>query len=131
MTTIILFIAGIILYSFVEYATHRWVLHGPMKKYHRQHHLYPAKHSQTPLIIVAPAMALLWWFAGPPLMLGMLACWLWSGWLHRRLHTTRTSAGWMSKLQGHHMAHHRWETTNYGVLTVAWDRLLGTVDSIP
>lgn len=131
MLTISLFLFGLILYSFVEYATHRWILHGPMKAHHRQHHLYPAKHVQTPLVIVAPVLALMWWLSGPALMLGVMVCWVWSGWLHRKLHTKRMASAWMLKLQGHHMAHHRHETSNYGVTSVFWDKIFGTVDSIP
>lgn len=131
MLSILYFLSGIILYTFVEYAVHRWVLHGPMLKKHLEHHFNPAKHLQTPVTIMAPAFLVVWLIAGPALMLGMLVCWVWSGALHWRLHVGTLTATWALKLRKHHIGHHRHVRTNFGVSSVVWDKLFGTLDRIP
>lgn len=128
MINIIYFILGIIAYSFTEYAVHRWILHGPMIKQHWEHHRDPVKHTQVPLKILIPALFTVWVLIGLPLMFGMLACWIWSGAFHRKLHTGKPTSPWETKLLAHHNGHHRKVATNYGVTSRIWDRLFGTLN---
>jgi sterol desaturase/sphingolipid hydroxylase (fatty acid hydroxylase superfamily) len=129
MLSILYFLIGVIGYSFIEYAVHRWVLHGPMRKHHSEHHRNPAKHVQTPFSVLIPGFLAVWWLVGPAMMLGMVACWAWSGALHWRLHVGNLHAPWVLKLRKHHIGHHRKAHANFGVSTVWWDKLLGTVDT--
>lgn len=126
MLSILYFLLGIVVYSFVEYAVHRWVLHGPMKRYHSEHHRNPAKRANTPFTVLIPGFLAVWLLVGPAMMLGTMACWAWSGALHWRLHVGRLTAAWVLDLRKHHIGHHRKGSTNYGVSTKLWDRLFGT-----
>lgn len=122
MATIFLFILGFIFYSFVEYATHRWLLHGPMKATHQIHHRYPARNSQTTMLVVVPVAVTVTVLCGLTFAVGMVVCWLVSGRLHQRLHVGTGPVG----LQAHHMLHHRRTNKNFGVSTTLWDRLFRT-----
>lgn len=126
MQNILYFLLGIVGYSFVEYAMHRWLLHGPMLKTHGEHHRNPTKHIRVPLFLIAPVCILMWWLIGATFMFGMLFCWLWSSVLHWRLHDGNLTAPWILRLRKHHMGHHRHVKTNYGVSSVIWDKLFGT-----
>ena len=127
MTSVVVLLLGVIAYSLVEYIVHRWLLHGPMKAQHREHHRDPTKHIRVPLMIVAPVLALVFLVVSPALAVGMLACWAGSGVLHRKLHTTNLTMPWLLRLQHHHMRHHRRATMNYGVSSVLWDKLFRTL----
>ena len=122
MTYILLFLSSILIYSFIEYAVHRWLLHGPMKARHRTHHRYPALHAQTPLLVVVPITVLSVALCGLAFATGMVVCWLVSGRLHKKLHLGTGPA----HLEAHHMTHHRRVCKNFGVSTTLWDRLFRT-----
>ena len=127
MLSIVIFIVGIILYSFAEYAIHRWILHGPMIKQHAVHHRDPSKNIHVPFMVMIPALLLVLLVAGFPLMLGILSCWIGSSLLHRRLHVGKPSSPQILRLWHRHNGHHRKVTTNYGVTSMFWDALFGTL----
>lgn len=126
MAHILFFLLGIIAYSFVEYAVHRWVLHGPMKKQHAEHHRNPYTQAQVPLTILAPGFILVWLLAGWAMMLGMAGCWAASGFIHRKLHVANIDSPWFRTLQKRHISHHLRAKTNFGVTSSIWDRLFGS-----
>lgn len=118
-------LTGFLAYTLVEYATHRWVLHGPMIAHHSRHHKAPDEEMSTPTFWILIAFLLLWvifnlWFAS-----GFVACWYLSSIVHHRLHS-EVSAPWLSKLVAHHRGHHAKATTNYGVTSTIWDRIFGS-----
>ena len=123
---LILFLVGIVAYSFVEYATHRWLLHGPMIKSHRIHHMDPNKRVHVNIRIMILACFMVWAVAGMALMLGMFTGWILSSLFHWRLHVGNLTAPWVRKLKGYHYGHHRNPTTNYGVTNMLWDTLFHT-----
>ena len=107
MLSILYFLLGIIAYSFIEYVVHRWVLHGPMKKKHWEHHRDPTKDLHTPILIMAPALLVVFLLAGPAMMFGILVCWCGSAAVHNRLHVGIPTPKWLWKLRKHHAGHHR------------------------
>ena len=121
-----LFLLGAMAYTFVEYAVHRWLLHGPMKKQHRAHHRNPNTDIRTPFLIVGPVVLLTMVALGPAFAVGMFACWYGSAFLHRKLHNGQLPNLWMRKLHRHHIGHHRKASSNFGVTSVVWDKLFGT-----
>lgn len=126
MVTILLFLTGILLYSFLEYAVHRWLLHGPMSKLHSEHHRDPDKQLSVPFKYYVPAFLVLWLVAGFWLMLGTAVGWYLSSKLHDELHHGHSTARWKLGLWKHHNGHHAKVTTNYGVSSVVWDKLFRT-----
>lgn len=134
-----LVLAGLCGWSVIEYALHRFVLHGitPFRQWHALHHQRPTA------LICAPTMLsaglILGLVFAPALLLGDLwrACALTfgvvSGYLayaitHHATHHWRTENAWMRRRRRWHALHHHLpEPGCYGVTSAFWDRLFGTV----
>ena len=119
MTEILIFILGLGTYSFVEYGTHRWLLHGPLISLHAEHPRSPKKHINTsPWLLISTFLIGLLinvWFTA-----GFFIGWILSSLSHWNIHHGK------SKLKEFHMTHHKNPRFNYGVTSGIWDRLLGT-----
>ncbi len=122
------FIGGACLWTFVEYWTHRsvlhrWFWHGT----HENHHLKPEDFVEniwwyTPLLfgILWIILPLSWW-------VGFAAGYIWfmlmHHWLHHRpLHPEM----WLYNYAKWHGLHHKFGNCNYGITTNVWDRLFRT-----
>lgn len=127
ISTLILFFIGIVLYSFIEYAVHRWLLHGPLSKLHTEHHANPNKQVTVPLKLALPSLFVLWLAFGWAVTLGVAIGWWMSGRFHDNLHNGNPSDNWKSDLWFHHLGHHNHPEANFGVTSRVWDRLFGTV----
>lgn len=126
MIAVLLFLAGVILYTLVEYATHRWILHGPLIAHHRMHHQHPELPetlSWQIVVVVILAVVALFGFA---LALGLLFGWVVSKTIHARLHEKSPAPSWVQRLKAHHEGHHKRASTNYGVTNTLWDRVFRT-----
>jgi sterol desaturase/sphingolipid hydroxylase (fatty acid hydroxylase superfamily) len=97
---------------------------------HAIHHQDPQKHVRTPLTVVLPVCAIVWFVAGFALMSGLLMGWIVSSLVHWRLHVGDLTAAWVLRLRKHHEGHHQQTNKNYGVVLMVWDRLFGTGISI-
>lgn len=126
ITAALIFFFGIALYSFIEYAVHRWILHGVMWQTHIAHHTDPRKDLMVPAALLAGLFFISWWLFGPPLATGMLVGWFLSGSIHKRIHSGSIFWLWLARLRAHHDWHHCQITTNYGVTSQLWDTLFGT-----
>lgn len=123
---------GIFLWSFYEYALHRWVLHGvPLfADIHALHH-----RNQKDYIAVPPCMTLLS-YAGFWVLFGMRSSALMVGFsvgyiiyssTHTAFHYLRFEEGsWLFAGDQRHVKHHRYEDVCYGVTNSFWDRLFRT-----
>lgn len=124
--------------SFIEYAVHRFVLHGPdlTARIHARHHAMPAQEQIDLFSFCGPlAVAPACWLAisalggGVPLAGGVTAglClqYSWFRALHRRMHLPGHRLNRGAKAQ-FHRGHHTGPRRNFGVTTALWDRLLGT-----
>ena len=133
-------LAGLALWTLLEYLLHRFVLHGiePFRAWHLQHHLHPEEPMRTPLLfsgllllaLIVPPMLLIadrWLATG--VALGLLAGHVAQEITHHALHT-RTDAGkhWLLRRFGQHGLHHlHYPDAAFGTLTTVWDRVFGTV----
>lgn len=131
--------AGLAGYSFVEYAVHRWVLHGLVTDDHTLHHVEPFAPHALPfstglsahtamLIVLALSLGLDQALA---VTLGSSIGYAIYCQLHELMHRDPSLARRLiPRLNRHHMLHHRpgcdGGERNFGVLTTFWDRLFGT-----
>lgn len=133
---------GLFVWTFLEYATHRWVLHGFTGRtydfLHGGHHRHPhdVRRAHVPLthslaiaaLLHAAAFAVFdaWsWLAG--LLFGYVTFEVMHALLHSRW---RRFVG--RRLKTHHARHHHVdERGGFGVSTRFWDRVFGTMPDKP
>ena len=140
-----LFVAGVLIWSLVEYTMHRWVFHYEPKSrwgqrlhfmLHGVHHDYPNDASR---LVMPPAVslplavvfyALFWCFFGrytPAAFAGLLAGYLFYDMLHYATHHFPMKRGVWLWLKKYHMRHHyQNDEVGYGVTSPLWDYVLGT-----
>jgi len=125
-------------WSGIEYALHRFVLHGlqPFRQWHRQHHQRPTALICASTILSASLIAILVFL--PVLLLGDLwrACALTLGLLtgylgyaitHHAIHHWRADNAWLKERKYWHALHHHSEQPGcYGVTSSVWDRVFGS-----
>lgn len=128
---------GLIAFSFIEYAAHRWLFHGPIGPFragHARHHADPHGYDALPfflppLFIGALAGGFVLALAVPYALLlaGAVALgYAVYGSAHVVLHAHRFRQPWLRRWQRFHDLHHRHPAANFGVTTGLWDAILGT-----
>jgi sterol desaturase/sphingolipid hydroxylase (fatty acid hydroxylase superfamily) len=136
---VVTFLAGLILFTFVEYAIHRWLLHNPnsaLSHLHAVHHNFPEKPSAflfpASIVILVPVWFLLTWLHFPAasfFLCGFSGGYFYFGMLHHFEHTTRINQipfRWLQTRWAAHSVHHRIDQSNFGVMTSFWDYVFGT-----
>lgn len=136
-------VLGFLAWSLVEYAMHRFVLHGlrPFKSWHETHHERPFAliGSSTPVSMAAFAVLVflpLSAVSGPwvslSATLGMAAGYLLYVIVHHATHHWKARPGsWMQARKQDHARHHRPGAEGwYGVTTPFWDHVFGTGGSV-
>jgi sterol desaturase/sphingolipid hydroxylase (fatty acid hydroxylase superfamily) len=133
-------IAGFMSSGLLEYALHRWVLHGPpsmAKRGHAQHHAEPRALVSTPLFVIMTGALAIWGLLGLVLPAGvaaLLVFGLYAGynyfalvhhWQHHR-GKDLACAAYLRRLERLHHLHHHRQVVNFGISTTIWDRLFGT-----
>lgn len=128
----------------VEYALHRFVLHGlqPFADWHAQHHARPTALICTPTLLSSALVALLIFL--PVMLMGDLwrACSLTLGVLtgylgyavaHHAIHHSRSRSAWLRERKRWHARHHHEAGAPgcYGVTTSFWDRVFSSVSRPP
>lgn len=139
LETTALTLAGLASWSVIEYALHRFVLHGlqPFKSWHAAHHQRPTALICAPTLLSAsliftlvflPALALGTLWPACAFTLGVLAGYLAYAVTHHATHHWRAGSGWlMRRKQWHALHHHQLEQAGYyGVSSGFWDRVLGS-----
>jgi sterol desaturase/sphingolipid hydroxylase (fatty acid hydroxylase superfamily) len=136
-------LAGLLLWSILEYLIHRIALHrmpvfSPM---HSLHHSAPLAYIATPswlsvsvwlLIILLPAWRFAGFNAADGLTVGVMAGYWWYGYVHHVIHhhTRKPSSAYFSELRAWHMRHHHSpKRGNFGVTTPFWDHVFRTAIS--
>ncbi len=128
----LLAVGGVIVWSFLEYVLHRFVLHGiePFRSMHAEHHDRPRALIGTPTLfsaglfaalVFAPAIGILELWEGTGLALGVVAGYVAYGWTHHAVHHWRPSTQWLKRRKRLHAMHHRDRNRHYGVTTSFWD----------
>lgn len=133
-------LAGFLTWSLVEYAIHRWILHGwpaPARDSHARHHANPAALISTPVFVMAAGAFGLWMLLRLVLpsgfaafaVFGMYAGYDYFSALHHLQHHRQPGLSRVTslrRLERLHHVHHGRPTVNFGVTTTLWDRVFGT-----
>lgn len=132
-------LVGLLSWSAMEYALHRFVLHGfqPFKSWHEEHHLRPRALICTPTVLSASLIAVLVFFptfllAGVwracAFTLGVLTGYLAYAITHHATHHWRANSAWLAQRKHWHALHHQSSgpTACYGVTSGFWDHICRT-----
>ena len=131
-----LVVLGAAAWTLIEYAVHRFVLHGlePFKSWHTEHHERPTALIGTPTLlsvslitalVFLPALLTVGFRRASALTLGVTAGYLAYTLLHHATHHWRSSGPWMMRRKRWHARHHHIAAC-YGVSSSFWDRVFGS-----
>jgi cyclopropane-fatty-acyl-phospholipid synthase len=129
---------GLAAWTFIEYALHRYVLHGvqPFRRWHEVHHERPTALICTPTILSAMLISVLVFL--PALLIGgawracALTVGLLTGYLvyaatHHATHHWRANNIWLrERKRWHALHHHIGRPGHYGVTSSFWDNVFGS-----
>jgi len=138
------FCGGAFVFSFIEYALHRWLFHAPRsfaRAIHQTHHSSPLAAVAIPFPSSAGAAFLMWSYLMPIageqqagfFGSGLLSGYFWYSMLHHFQHSIRIRALPLRLLRrrwGAHAVHHGRSDRNFGVTTSFWDHVFGTYNSL-
>lgn len=136
-------LAGAFGWTFIEYALHRFVLHGlpPFSRWHAEHHDRPTALICAPTIlsgtliaglVFLPAWLLADLWMACALTLGLLAGYLGYAVMHHATHHWRAGSDWARRRKHWHARHHHASAPGcYGVTTAFWDRVFGSTGRLP
>ena len=130
-------LAGLVMWSLIEYAMHRFVFHGvePFQRLHAEHHRRPLALIATPTLVSVGLIVVLVWlpailaagfWLGSGITLGVTIGYFVYGVLHHGVHHWRAKGGWMRQCKRQHAIHHHNPRVNYGVTMLWWDRVFGS-----
>lgn len=128
---------GLLMFSWIEYAAHRWLFHGPIGPFragHVHHHQNPLGYDALPFFLpplFMGALAALFMLALPRAYALLLAGGVAIGYAiygsaHVVVHVHRFQGRLLRHWQSFHDIHHHHPETNFGVTTGLWDVMLGT-----
>jgi sterol desaturase/sphingolipid hydroxylase (fatty acid hydroxylase superfamily) len=134
---VVALLAGLLVFTLVEYSFHRWLFHKPVPLFepgHRKHHVDPLGHDSLPfflppiLVLLLVGLFTLALPEGYALLLagGIAAGYATYGLSHVALHATRFRHPLARRWAASHHVHHFHPDCNFGVTTPLWDILLGT-----
>ena len=132
-----LVLCGLLIFSLIEYAVHRWLFHGPFEVFeqgHRRHHEKPRGDDALPFFLPPLAYLLLaalltrLMSTGSALLLGgsIAAGYAAYGWSHWIIHNRRFRLPAVRNWAAAHHIHHNHPERNFGVTSPLWDLLLRT-----
>jgi sterol desaturase/sphingolipid hydroxylase (fatty acid hydroxylase superfamily) len=140
-----LLIAGVLLWTFTEYALHRFLFHWQPRSarlaalvfiLHGNHHAAPTDRLRNlmPPIVSVPVGSAVW--AACTTLGGPMGSWLFLGFVggyvgydlvHYACHQWPMRGRLLQAVKQNHMKHHHGrQTGNYAITGMIWDRLLGT-----
>jgi sterol desaturase/sphingolipid hydroxylase (fatty acid hydroxylase superfamily) len=142
----LVFLGGIIFWSFFEYIAHRFIFHWVSENQriqklaytlHGNHHHYPRDKERlfmppVPSIIIASAIfALMYLPLGQYTFMffpGFIFGYLIYGSMHYAIHAWNPPFKWMKGLwRNHHLHHYKNEHNGFGVSSTLWDHVFGTM----
>lgn len=132
-------LAGLASWTAIEYAMHRFLLHGlqPFRSWHERHHQRPKAIIFTPTIlslawqfalIFIPALFAVGLMRACALTLGMLTGYLAYTVTHHAVHHGHSDNPWLKRRKRWHAIHHHHvdKPACYGVTTEFWDHVFGS-----
>lgn len=131
-------LAGLLLWTLIEYAMHRFVFHGvePFQRLHAEHHRRPLALIATPTLVSVVLISVLVWlpatltggfWLGSAATLGVTLGYFVYGVIHHGVHHWRAKGAWMRQCKRQHAIHHHNPRINYGVTMRWWDRAFGSI----
>ena len=153
---VVFFLAGIPVWTLVEYVTHRYILHGRFKAsqvwykkwyktfahkrldpLHWEHHERPTDglhingvlKDLLPLFVVAAPLSFIFPFYTTPMLLaGVIQSYLAEEWIHHCLHYYNFRNRYFRHIKGYHLYHHssRGMERGYGITSGFWDVIFKT-----
>jgi cyclopropane-fatty-acyl-phospholipid synthase len=129
-----LFFMGVGLWTLLEYAIHRCVLHGlpPFKSWHALHHARPSAYIAPPTIVTAglfwvigylPLTLLSDTWTASALVLGLVTGYVIYSLTHHAIHHWPISNAWLTQRKTLHFQHHHARGHgHFGVTMAWWDR---------
>ena len=131
---------GLASWTVIEYALHRFVLHGvaPFRHWHARHHQRPTALISAPTLLSAGLIATgifvpaLWWgglWDATAFTLGLLTGYLSYAVVHHATHHARADNAWLARRKRWHARHHHRGTEHgccYGVTSGLWDHVFGS-----
>lgn len=124
---------GIVLWSFLEYSVHRWVLHGDifssLEEAHMDHHMRPDDKFGWPSWITIIAELILFGIlisfgiVGLGIYIGLLLGYMCYVFMHDMTHDNLYSRKCVALHESHHYDN---SNLNFGVITSFWDRIFNT-----
>jgi 4-hydroxysphinganine ceramide fatty acyl 2-hydroxylase len=146
LRTMLVFVAGVVFWSFFEYIAHRFIFHLVSKKksmqkfaytLHGNHHHYPRDKQRlfmppVPSVIIASAIfGLMYLVIGRYTFMffpGFILGYLLYGSMHYAIHAWNPPFKWMKGLwRNHHLHHYKNEHNGFGVSSTLWDHVFGTM----
>lgn len=141
------FAAGILAWTFFEYAIHRWIYHGKirgkkLRAFVESFHIYHHRNIEDPRVITAGPLMILplsagilipsWFFLGVDFGAfgaGFVCAYYFYEWVHFLIHRSTTANSYIRYIRQYHLHHHdnRWDRC-YGNTSSLWDHVLGTYD---
>jgi len=119
---------GLVLFTFLEYWTHRVILHRIMwHSTHQRHHAHPSEYVVFPWWYL-PGIFLAFWVVLPaPVFSGFMAGATWFYvWHHAIHHWDLAGHPWVQEYERWHEMHHADLPVNYGITHPGWDLVFGT-----
>ncbi|MEZ4236329.1 MAG: sterol desaturase family protein [Myxococcota bacterium] len=147
MTVALSVVAGVLVWTLLEYLLHRFVFHEQVlgrrpAVEHAEHHarvswFAPWSAKLGLAAVVLPVLSALAWLVGGagvgvPLVASVVASWLGYEALHRAIHVVAPRGPYGRWARRHHLHHHfRNPRANHGVTTPLWDAVFGTLERCP
>jgi sterol desaturase/sphingolipid hydroxylase (fatty acid hydroxylase superfamily) len=137
--SILLFAAGLFLWTLLEYGIHRFAFHGFLP--HWEHHEAPKdpEYIHSPLWLSCGTSALLWvilriptgsWARSGLVLAGIISGYLAYEAVHAMIHANEAGGPRLRELRKRHYVHHfADDRLHYGVTTSVWDRVFGSLPS--
>ena len=134
-----LVLLGLASWTLMEYVLHRFVMHQlpPFKRWHGEHHDRPMALISSPtyftallfaVLVFLPALWLADAWGATALTCGLMMGFLAFSVMHHAVHHWRASNPWFKSLKRlHALHHHSGSACCYGVTTLFWDRVFGTL----
>ena len=135
-----LVLLGLASWTAIEYALHRFVLHGlqPFSRWHAEHHQRPQALICAPTLVSAsliaaliflPALLMGGVWRGCALTLGVLTGYLAYAITHHATHHWRSDNAWLQRRKRCHALHHHaaLEPGGYGVTSAFWDHVFRSI----
>ena len=143
LESLALALSGLVGWTAIEYALHRFVLHGlpPFSRWHAEHHQRPTALICAPTVLSAtliftlvflPALLLGNAWRACALTLGVLSGYLAYAITHHATHHWRADTAWLKqRKRWHALHHHSAEPGFYGVTSGFWDQVFGNTHRAP